>query len=112
MPTGKTTASPDPSNDILAPVESLKRAAFPKNVDVGVEEAGLTLFQPVAPVAAKDAVLLASRFKTRLLVTIAALAGGGVSRKVKTDPSSAMSATRAVPLRRISRALICLLAII
>jgi hypothetical protein len=64
----------------LAPVASLARAVLPKNVEVAVEDAGLTLFQPVAPVAANEEVLLASRFKTRLLLTIAALAGVGISR--------------------------------
>jgi hypothetical protein len=56
----------------LAPVASLARAVFPKKVDVAVDDAGLTLFQPVAADAANDEVLLASRFRTRLLVTIAA----------------------------------------
>jgi hypothetical protein len=86
---------------MLAPVESLTRVAFPKNVDVAVDEAGLTLFQPVAPVAAREEELLASRFRTRLLETSAAAAGGGVSRNVSADPSSEMSAARVAPLRHM-----------
>jgi hypothetical protein len=85
--------------DKLAPVESLTRVVLPKNVEVAVEDAGLTLFQPVAPVAGKDEVLLASRFKTRLLLTIAAFAGVGISRYVKADASSDTSARKDVPLR-------------
>lgn len=104
-PTGNTAASPLPSIDMLAPVESLTLAAFPKNVPVSVDVAGLTLFQPVAPVAAIEDVLLASRFRTKLLVTIAALADGGVSRNVNPDASSATSATKDVPFRRNSRTL-------
>jgi len=80
VPAGKYTASPVPSKERLAPVESLTRVVLPKNVEVAVEDPGLTLFQPVAPVAASEEVLLASRFKTRLLLTIAALAGLGMSR--------------------------------
>lgn len=102
---GKTAASPVPSKERLAPVASLVRAALPKKVDVAVDVAGLTLFQPVGVVAASDEVLLASRFKTKLLVTIAAFAGAGMSRYVKPDASSATSATKEVPLCRISRTL-------
>jgi hypothetical protein len=80
VPAGKTVASPVPSMVRLAPVESLTRAVLPKKLDVAVEEAGLTLFQPVGADAANEEVLLASRFKTRLLLTIAALAGVGMSR--------------------------------
>jgi hypothetical protein len=83
---------------MLAPVASLVRAALPKKVDVAAEEPGLTLFQPAAPVAAKDEVLLASRFNTKLLVTMAASAGSGV-RKVRPDESSDISAISEVPLR-------------
>lgn len=105
VPAENTVASEAPSSDMLAPVTSLTRVAFPKNVEVAAEEAGLTLFQPVVPVAAIDDVLLASRFSTRLLDTIAALAGAGASRNVKPDASSATSATKDVPLRRKSRTL-------
>lgn len=99
VPAGKTAASPVPSKERLAPVASLTRAALPKKVDVAVDVAGLTLFQPVGDVAARDAVLLASRFKTKLFETTAASAGGGVSRNVKVDPSSETSAARVAPLR-------------
>lgn len=99
VPAGKYAASPVPSKARLAPVESLTRVVLPKNVEVAVEDAGLTLFQPVAPVAASEEVLLASRFKTRLLLTIAALAGVGISRYVNADASNATSARKDVPLR-------------
>ena len=99
VPVGKTVASPVPSKERLAPVESLTRVVLPKNVEVAVEDPGLTLVQPVAPVAGSDEVLLASRFKTRLLLTIAALAGVGMSRYVKADARSDTSARKDVPLR-------------
>jgi hypothetical protein len=101
VPTGNTTASPAPSKDRLAPVESVTRAVLPKKVDVAVSDAGLTLFQLVGAVAARDAVLLASRFRTKLFETISAAAGGGVSRNEKVDPSSEMSAARVAPLRHM-----------
>jgi hypothetical protein len=99
VPDGNTTASPAPSKDRLAPVESVTRAVLPKKVDVAVSDAGLTLFQLVGAVATRESVLLASRFITRLFETIAAAAGGGVSRNVKVDPSSETSAARVAPLR-------------
>jgi hypothetical protein len=83
----------------LAPVASLVREALPKNVEVAVDEAGLTLFQPVAPVAAKDEVLLASRLRTRLFVTIAAAAGGGGSSATSEEVVKANSAIYAASLR-------------
>jgi hypothetical protein len=99
VPAGNTAASPVPSIDMLAPVESLTRAAFPKNVDVAIDEAGLTLFQPVAPEVARDEVLLASRLSTRLFVTIAAAAGGGGSSATSEEVVRANSAINAASLR-------------
>lgn len=95
VPAGKTAASPVPSITTLAPVVSLVREALPKNVDVAVDEAGLTLFQPGAPVAAKDEVLLASRLSTRLFVTIAAAAGAGGSSATSEEVVRAISAINA-----------------
>jgi anti-sigma factor RsiW len=76
-------------------VASLVRAAFPKYVDVAVEDAGLTLFQPVEPDAASEEVLLASRLRTRLFVTIAAAAGGGGSSATSEEVVRANSAINA-----------------
>ena len=77
----------------------------PLIVPEGVVDAGEIEFQTVGELAASEDALFPSRLTTRLLVTIAAFAAGGVSRNVKPDASSATSATNEVPLRRNSRTL-------
>jgi hypothetical protein len=106
VPAGKTDASPVPSKETLAPVESLTRVELPKKEEVAVDEAGFTLFHPAAPVVARDELSLASRFRTKLLVTIAALAVCGTSTATRVLVVSATSATKAGNFPHIWR--ICL----
>jgi hypothetical protein len=73
----------------------------PLIVPEGVVVAGEIEFHTVGEVAAREDVLFPSRFRTRLLETSTAAAGGGVSRNVSADPSSEMSAARVAPLRHM-----------
>jgi hypothetical protein len=95
VPTGKTTASPTPSNDILAPVESDVLAAFPIKDEVAFDDAGETLVQEVGEVAASELLLLASKLRVKDDETIAALAVCGTSTATKVLVVSATNATKA-----------------